>query len=253
MRKLLIVGTGLLVAAAVVATTVFAQSPGTSNTVITVHAQVSPKKVGTPKHPQGVHLNVQVTWVTSGDGAKPVIQSAVSFFPQGSLYNGAKYPSCSATTMDLRGLSACPPGSIMGHGTGQALADTTPTTPVVTVVNGGASHVYFWTVLNNPARVQSAVPGDITYLGKHGKYAYKLILTVPAVLQVVAGVPIALQSFQVSSGKGTWLADTGCPSNHRWPFQVTTFYGIPDPSGDGNLNPGGNSSYQSFISCTPNK
>jgi hypothetical protein len=73
------------------------------------------------------------------------------------------------------------------------------------------------------------------------------------VLQVVAGVPIALQSFQVSSGKGTWLADTGCPSNHRWPFQVTTFYGIPDPSGDGNLNPGGNSSYQSFISCTPNK
>jgi len=75
-----------------------------------------------------------------------------------------------------------------GSRTGQALADTTPTTPVVTVVNGGASHVYFWTVLNNPARVQSAVPGDITYLGKHGKYAYKLILTVPAVLQVVAGV-----------------------------------------------------------------
>ena len=80
----------------------------------------------------------------------------------------------------------------MGSGTGNAYADTMITHPKITVVNGGGSRVFFFTVLNNPARVQSPVVGKISKTS--GKYAYKLHVVVPQVLQVVAGVPIELTS-----------------------------------------------------------
>ena len=48
----------------------------------------------------------------------------------------------------------------MGKGSGVALADNVTTIPQITVINGGANKVWFCTVLQNPARVQAAVPGD---------------------------------------------------------------------------------------------
>ena len=123
----------------------------------------------------------------------------------------------------------------MGKGTGNAYADTVITHPKITVVNGGKSRVYFYTVLNNPARVQAPVVGQISRIG--GKYAYKLHVTVPQVLQVVAGVPIELTSLTVKAGKESWLATTACPGGH-WPFSVTTSY-----------DSGGSASFTDSIKC----
>ena len=109
----------------------------------------------------------------------------------------------------------------MGTGTGTAYADTTRTHPKITVVNGGKNIVYFYTVLNNPARVQEPVIGHVKKTS--GKYAYSLSVKVPSNLQVVAGVPIELTSLSVNAGKGTWLETTGC-SGGKWPFQLTTSY-----------------------------
>lgn len=50
----------------------------------------------------------------------------------------------------------------MGKGSGTAMADDVPTYPRITIVNGGAKRVYFYTVLTNPARVQTPVVGKIT-------------------------------------------------------------------------------------------
>jgi hypothetical protein len=99
------------------------------------------------------------------------------------------------------------------------------TVPHITIVNTGAKGVCLFTVLDNPARVRACVPGVIQK--QTGKWAYKLTLTVPPVLQVVAGVPIAVEDLTfVSGGKKyakDWLATTGCTGG-KWPFSVTTFY-----------------------------
>jgi hypothetical protein len=220
-------------AVAVAASAAFAQS--TSPTVLHVTASVSPNKAGTKKHPQGVKLTVKTTWTTPADLEKPVTQRAIVLFPKGSLYNGAKYPKCSQTVLARQGPTKCPKGSIMGTGTGTAFADTVLTHPHITVVNGGAHDVFLYTVLDNPARVRAPVPGVITKMT--GKWAYKLELTVPQSLQIVAGVPIALRDLTFKVGKKDWLATTAC-SGGKWPFSVQTFY-----------DNGGSSIYESSIAC----
>jgi hypothetical protein len=210
-----------LLAAAVLAAVAWADS----TTVISGSATVTPNKAGTTKKPQGVKLSVKVRWTTPGDGDKPVIQKGIVYFPKGSLYNGAKFPSCSENTLARKGPKGCPAHSIMGTGTGTAFADTVVTRPAITVVNGGKSKVYLFTVLNNPAYVRAPVPGVIQKVS--GKWAYKLTLTVPKSLQIVAGVPIALQDLTVTAGGKSyakdWLATTGCTGG-KWPFSVQTFY-----------------------------
>jgi hypothetical protein len=231
MRKLLAAGVGGVIVAAGATVALAAGSPA-----ITVTPTVSSHKAGTSKHPRGVKLDVKINWQTLGAANQPIVQRFKILFPKGSLYNGAKYPSCSLGTLNGFGPSSCRRSSIMGSGTGNAYADTVITHPQITVVNGGAHRVYFYTVLNNPARVQSPVIGNIHKIG--GKYAYELDVSVPQVLQVVAGVPIELTSLNVVAGTGnTWLATTSCPGGH-WPFSVTTYY-----------NTGGSASYTASVAC----
>jgi hypothetical protein len=216
------------VASCVVAAPVLAQSSGTnpSNTVLTTKVSVSPSKAGTKKKPQGVKLSFKVNWTTPEDQDKPVTQSADVLFPKGSLYNGGKFKSCSQSTMERSGVSACPKNSIMGTGTGTAYADTVLTSPKITVVNGGANKVFLFTVLTNPARVAEPVPGTITKMS--GQWAYKLHLVVPQNLQVVAGVPIALRDLTVTAGGKSyakdWLATTACGTGGKWAFELTTAF-----------------------------
>jgi hypothetical protein len=78
--------------------------------------------------------------------------------------------------------------------------------------------VYFYTVLNNPARVQEPVIGHITRLT--GDFIYHLSVTIPRNLQIVAGVPIKLTYLHISAGRGTWLSTTAPPAGIK---VVTTF------------------------------
>ncbi len=110
----------------------------------------------------------------------------------------------------------------MGSGRGSAFADTEITYPKITVVNGGKTKVFFYTVLNNPARVKAPVVGTITEY-KTGRWGYKLHIVVPRTLQIVAGVPIALRTLHVEAGRGDWIATTGCPADKKWPYHVDAF------------------------------
>jgi hypothetical protein len=234
MRKVLVAATGVVAAGAVAVGPAIGQGVPTS---MSGKAQVSPSKAGTKKKPQGVKLKVDVKWDTPGDGDKPVVQKADVLFPKGSLYNGGKYPKCSEAVLNRGGPSACPKGAIMGTGSGNAFADEVITKPKITVVNGGASKVYLYTVMTNPARVQAPVPGTITKMS--GKWAYKLHLEVPRNLQIVAGVPIALRDLTVSAGRKDWLATTSCPSTKKWEFEIETF-----------LSTGGSSKFASSVACS---
>jgi hypothetical protein len=238
MRKFLIPAVAVLALVAVeVAPTVAQDSP---QTTLTVTPTVSPNKAGTKKKPQGVTLTAKLHLETPGDLEKPIMTSGDAYFPPGSLYNGAKYPKCTEAKLNAGGLAACPPKSIMGKGSGDAIADTVITHPSVTVVNGGGNKILFWTILTNPARVQKVVPGTITK--QSGKWAYKLHFTVPKALQIVAGVPIALRDLSLTMGGKAyakdWLATTSCPANKKWPFSATL-----------QLNTGTAVTYDNTVAC----
>jgi hypothetical protein len=173
----------------------------------TATARLNP---GSPRHPQGLKLMMAFGWTGLAAPQRPTLTRLDVWFPRGSVYNGSKYPRCSKSVLDARGPAGCPKGSIMGHGDGTANADTTITHPTITVVNGGAKTVYFYTVLNNPARVQEPVVGHITKLA--GRYTYHLSATIPKNLRIVAGVPIKLTRLTVWAGRGTWLAITSVPA-----------------------------------------
>lgn len=236
MPKVLLASIAAVALAGALVATSLAQD-GTSQTVVAADAHVTPSKAGTASKPRGVQIKVHVTWATPGDLEKPIVQSVDVLFPKGSKYNGAKFPKCDQNTLARQGLQGCPKGSIMGTGGGDAWADTVITHPQITVVNGGASDVYLYTVMNNPARVQAPVPGKITRMS--GQWAYKLHLEVPRVLQIVAGVPIALKEITVTAGKGDWLATTACPASHKWPFSLESFYST-----------GGSTVSQSTVACS---
>jgi hypothetical protein len=238
MRKFLIPAVGALALVAVEVAPTIAQS--SSNTTVTSTTTVSPKKAGTKKKPQGVKLVYKATYTTPGDVEHPIITGGSVLFPKGALYNGGKYPKCTEAQLSHGGPSNCPAHSIMGSGSGDAMADTVHTVPRITVINGGAKKVWFWTVLQNPARVQAAVPGTITKMS--GKWAYKLTFAVPTSLQIVAGIPITLNSLAVTAGGKSyakdWLATTSCPSTKKWAYQSTF-----------DLSTGGSIVYDGSVAC----
>lgn len=178
----------------------------------------APLTAGSPGHPQGLTLRVTLGWQGLPPPSQPTVTKLDLWFPRGSQYNGARYPSCSVQTLDRSGPAGCPKGSIMGSGIGTAFADTTITRPTMTVVNGGANVVYFYTVLNNPARVQEPVIGHITRVS--GDFTYHLSATIPQNLLLVAGVPIKLTALSINAGRGNWLATTNSPAG----IKVVTTY-----------------------------
>lgn len=241
MRKLAVVGVSCLVgliaaAAAVAATTTWPK--------VHLKPTLSSTKAGTVKHPKGVKLTSDITWQTLGSAKQPIVTKFMLWFPKGSLYDGGKYPSCSRAKI-AGGPSKCPKSSIMGSGSGTAYASTAKTHPKITVVNGGSKTIYFYTVLNNPARVRQPVIGSIKK--SSGPYAYELTATVPQDLRIVAGTPIELTELNVIAGGKSYaknfLATTGC-SGGKWPFKITTDYQDP------NNGKTGSASFSSSVKCT---
>jgi hypothetical protein len=189
---------------------------------VKVFPKVTPNQAGTAAHPQGVHLSVKITIGIPVNDEPPLVKEIDVWFPRGSLFQGGKFPTCSARRMNVGGPAACPKQSIMGSGGGVARADQTLSFPKITVVNGGQHVVYFYTVLNNPARVQEPVAGNVTKLS--GIWAYKLHVRIPRNLQIVAGVPLVLKSLHIAAGRGSWLSTTSCPASHKWNWKALALF-----------------------------
>jgi hypothetical protein len=228
MRKLVALLAVVMTVGAIAAVPSFAQNV---KTIVEANAQISPNKAGTKKNPQGVKLSGTVRWTSEAGVEPPIITAATAYIGKGGSYNGGKYPKCSKRTLQTKPKS-CPRKSIMGSGTGEALADRVITRPKVVFYNGGARWMYLYTTLFNPAFVQEPVPAKISKVG--GKWNYKVRITVPENLQIVAGVPIALRNFKYSVGGKKYAKDyittTSCPKGNKYDFQLETEYLYPDGS-----------------------
>jgi hypothetical protein len=243
MRKLAVLPVAL-VAAAVVAAPAAAQIP---ETTFKSTASISPKKAGTPKNPQGVTLTGSLKFETITQGVEPpIVTGGDVLIAKGGVWNGGKYATCSRSTMDRnQSVDKCPSKSIMGTGKGVAFADTVDAKPDVTFVNGGKSTLWAFTTLYNPALVRE--PIAINIKKQSGKWAYKATFAVPKVLQVVAGVPITLRSFNYKIGGKKYapelLATTSCPKSKKYPYEATARYLY-------NTNATSSSTYKGTVACS---
>jgi hypothetical protein len=208
---------GLLALAWLVAVPAVAQAP----IEIEVDAVVKPNKAGTKRNPQGVRLTVHARLVSPLGEERPIMTGGTVLFPRGAVWNGAKYPKCSQSTLERRGLQGCPKRSVFGRGHAKAFADTVVTRPRITIVNGGARRVYFYTVMNNPARVAAPVVGRLKR--RKAPWAIQLDYAVPRALQVVAGVPITVTEVHLTAGRGDIMATDYCPPSRRWRYEATVF------------------------------
>lgn len=185
-----------------------------------IDARVIPNKVGTPKNPQPVKIVVDARLVSENGYERPVVQSGRLLLAKGGIWNGAKFPKCTAEILNRKGIPGCPKGSIFGQGYATGYADTVRTKPKITVVNGGASKAFGYVQLTNPARVNTAVTTTIKKLS--GKWAYQLDFRVPDELLVVAGVPISLTAIHLEIGKQDIIVSTYCPPSRKWAYQGTS-------------------------------
>jgi len=225
MRKLAVLPVALA-AAAVVAAPAAAQVP---ETTFEATAKVTPKKAGTKKNPQGIQISGSLKFNTVTQGVEPpIITGGDVLIAKGGTYNGGKYKSCSGAKMRrAQSTDVCPKTSIMGNGRGVALADTVDAKPTVTFVNGGKNVLWAFTTLYNPALVQEPIAIKIKKLSS-SKWGYRASFRVPKILQVVAGVPITLRSFNFKIGRKPYARDflvtTSCPKSKKYPYEATAFY-----------------------------
>jgi hypothetical protein len=200
----------VVVAAAGAVTAPLVHAAGTETAEVRVEARVARGPAPTVRRPRDVTLDVGLAWRTTGDGERRTLQRLVMLFPPGAVYHGARTPSCSLERISGDGPAGCPKGSIVGRGTVDADADLAATTARITVVNGGARRVWFYTQMTNPAVVDVPVEGRIRRLG--GRWSYELTVDVPGQLQVVAGTPIYVKRMRVTAGRGDWLSVTRAPT-----------------------------------------
>jgi hypothetical protein len=209
---------GVALAAGVLAAVALGQEGGPVQMTATL--KVTPGKAGTPSRPRGIKIVARGTIDTPVDTPALVARSFDVWLPKGWIYNGAKHPVCTLAVLSTGGPRACPPESIMGHGPiGQSDPNDLNPPPRVTVINGGRTKMYFWVVLSLPARVQAAVPGRITKVNSP-LWSYRVHADNPSSLQVVAGIPITLDSFYASFGRGDWIATTSCPRDRLWRYHL---------------------------------
>ncbi len=245
MPRFLVAGIALLAGVALYAVPGSAQEPENFTdtppnlTTFTAKATVTPNRAGTPKNPQPVVIRTSAQAVTEPGYERPIFQGGYALFPRAGNYNGDDFPRCSRKTLNLYGTERCPKGSRIGSGTGVAYADEVVTKPRIEIFNGGNKLALAYVTLYRPALVREAIPVRIQELPR-GKWKYKASFSVPEVLQIVAGIPIAAGSLEIKIGRGNLLETTSCPKSRRWPYEIR-----------GRFSNGSDYTYRGSTPCKP--
>ena len=209
------VGVAVLAAAALLGVATLAFGQDVVPIKVSAVVKVTPNKAGTPRHPQGVKVDVRAKIDIPHDYDPPLVQSVTSGLSKAGVYNGAQVPDLQLRRRwSAAGCRTCPARSIMGHATGTADADGVKSYPKVTIVNGGAHFVYFYVVLSTPARVQQPIAATITKLTS-ARWQYRLDFKIPRNLQIVAGIPLRAEGFHATFGREDWIATHVLPAGSQ--------------------------------------
>lgn len=190
-------------------------APATTTPAVTgapdarLSVKLDPERVGTTDRPQPVRIAVDLRMAPSvPDDQMPPVEAVELEIPPGVLFRPDELASCAAEKLDAEGPAACPKASRIGSGSVSAHAGTVEVAGKATAVYGGDDRVLLWVEIVNPVTVGAAITGTLESQSGGG---YRMMLRVPADLQEVAGMPVALSGLRVTLGRGGALATTACP------------------------------------------
>ncbi|MFA4928862.1 MAG: hypothetical protein WC558_10120 [Patulibacter sp.] len=171
--------------------------------------KLTPERVGTEDRPQAVRIAVDLRMEPPAEDAEVApVQTVTLTIPDGVAFRPDDLKACEEQTLADEGPSGCPDASQFGRGTVSARAGTIQVEGQATAVYGGDDRVLLWVAIANPVSVGAAIEGKLEEQPEGG---YRLALEVPADLQDVAGLPVALDRLRVTLGRGDALATTACP------------------------------------------
>jgi len=171
--------------------------------------KLDPEQVGTEQRPQAVRIAVDLRMApTVPDDQMPPVEAVELEIPPGVLFRPDELEACAPEKLEDQGPTGCPKASRIGSGTVGAHAGTIDVEGKATAVYGGDDRVLLWVSIVNPVSVGAAISGRLESQPAGG---YRLALRVPADLQEVAGIPVALSRMRVTLGRGGALATTTCP------------------------------------------
>jgi hypothetical protein len=238
LRKYLIAVIAALAALAVASVAVAADSDVTSTTKIT------PSKAGTKKKPKSVKITTFIKNNVEGTTAKTIEID----FPKTVKISGKGLTSCKLSAIQANGPSACPAKSKAGTGLSHAVVgpDRVPLNFDVTAFVGGKNLVIFY-IKQQGGTVSKALQGKISK--GSGKFAQKLVITIPPDLQQPApGLYAALtdlnSTLSLKKGKNALVSTVGCKKKKHTFGSKLTF--APNP----NQPPQPSASGTSTVKCS---
>lgn len=216
----LLLGYAVVVGAAVVVVPALAQDQ--SPIRIESRATATPSKAGTPAHPQGMRLRATARLTYPPNMDPPVVTAVEIRSSPGLDWHGERFVTCAKATLDAKGPAGCPKESIMGTATATGRADTVAARVDVTFVNGGLRTTYAYATLNRPARVRETVVIH-TKRFRSGPWGHQESFAIPRTLQIVAGIPLAIDRISLTIGGKSYakdyIASTACPDG-GWRYEV---------------------------------
>jgi hypothetical protein len=213
---------GYAVAAGAAAIAVPALAQDQAQIRIQSSATASPNKAGTAAHPRGLSIRAAARLIYPPDIDPPVVTALEIRSAPGIDWHGGKYVKCAKAALDAKGPRGCPRESIMGTATATGRADTVAARLDVVFVNGGEGIAYAYATLNRPARVRETLVIHTTRF-RSGPWGHLESVKIPKTLQIVAGIPLALDRISLDIGGKSYaknyIASTACPSG-GWKYQV---------------------------------
>jgi hypothetical protein len=223
LRKYLIAVIAALAALAVASVAVAADSDITATTKIT------PSKAGTKKKPKAVKITTFIKNNVEGTTAEKIEID----FPKTVKISGKGLTACKLSAIQANGPAACPAKSKAGTGLSHAVVgpDRVPLNFDVTAFVGGKNLVIFY-IKQQGGTVTKALQGKISKAS--GKYAQKLVITIPPDLQqpapnLYAALTDLNTTLKLTKGKNSLVTTTGCKKKKHTFGNKLTFAPNPSP------------------------
>lgn len=156
--------------------------------------RVGPVMRTVAKRPQPMTTRLALRLDRLGDEDPAVLDRVTLRLPYGATLNGRLFPSCDARTLSRNGVEGCPRAARIGAGTAVGRGDTVVQRVTLTIFNGpGGNSLVTHMAGYRPALIQEAVVAPIAR-HRGGAVQYTLRIPVPKQLQVVAGIPIGVET-----------------------------------------------------------
>ncbi len=190
----------------------------TGNAAAATTKQTLDLKISTNKAGKSPTLTAKFKTFTD-DGSKPSPGTNTKvYLPKGMKINSSKFKSCSKSTLESSGATACPSGSKVGSGSATVDASplvAAPLVATVTAFNGGSGKLELFIQITQGAPTTLVLEGKLK--SASGKFGKVLDVNIPK-LPVPGDVKISITDFTVKlSGKNYLTNPTTC--NKTWAFQ----------------------------------